>query len=253
LAGLLGDLRRSGLCRTGRRTHGGAGGRIQLIRGLVKFALHRVLDAAHSLLHAVLHLAQFVELDFAVDVGLDVGDIALQPAGKDTERARDARQALRPDHDQRDQADNQQFRKTDVEHGALRTKVLKHDGRPAGARANVRQSLDQALDSVLPLTSPSTVLPLTCGAAPVSAAFSPVCMPSLKPRTAPPRSAPMLRSFLVPKTSITITRTISQCQMLNEPILPPISFSEASVPGAQARRVRACGHDTPPDAPPARC
>src|SRR5262245_30731919 len=43
-------------------------------------------------------------------------------------------------------------------------------------------------------------------------------MPSLKPRTAPPRSAPMLRSFLVPKISITITRTISQCQMLNEPI-----------------------------------
>jgi hypothetical protein len=29
----------------------------------------------------------------------------------------------------------------------------------------------------------------------------------------------MLRSFFVPKISITITRTISQCQMLNEPIL----------------------------------
>src|SRR3954463_10692627 len=43
-------------------------------------------------------------------------------------------------------------------------------------------------------------------------------MPSLKPRTAPPRSVPMLRSFLVPKISITITRTISQCQMLSEPI-----------------------------------
>src|SRR4026209_936359 len=43
-------------------------------------------------------------------------------------------------------------------------------------------------------------------------------IPSLKPRTAPPRSAPMLRSFFVPKISITITRTISQCQMLNEPI-----------------------------------
>jgi hypothetical protein len=28
-----------------------------------------------------------------------------------------------------------------------------------------------------------------------------------------------LRSFLVPKISITITRTISQCQMLNEPIV----------------------------------
>src|SRR5438105_5601214 len=43
-------------------------------------------------------------------------------------------------------------------------------------------------------------------------------MPSLKPRTAPPRSAPMLRSFFVPKISITITRTMSQCHMLREPI-----------------------------------
>src|SRR5690606_22245037 len=48
----------------------------------------------------------------------------------------------------------------------------------------------------------------------VSASF----MPSLKPFTAPPRSEPMLRSFLVPKTSSTMTRTTSQCQMLNEPI-----------------------------------
>jgi len=28
----------------------------------------------------------------------------------------------------------------------------------------------------------------------------------------------MLRSFFVPKTSMMITRTISQCQMLSEPI-----------------------------------
>jgi hypothetical protein len=28
----------------------------------------------------------------------------------------------------------------------------------------------------------------------------------------------MLRSFLVPNTSMTITKTISQCQMLKEPI-----------------------------------
>ena len=37
-------------------------------------------------------------------------------------------------------------------------------------------------------------------------------IPSLKPLTAPPRSWPMLRSFLVPNTSMTITKTISQCQ-----------------------------------------
>jgi len=32
------------------------------------------------------------------------------------ERARDARQALRPDHDQRDQADDDQFGESDIEH-----------------------------------------------------------------------------------------------------------------------------------------
>src|SRR5690606_650522 len=43
-------------------------------------------------------------------------------------------------------------------------------------------------------------------------------MPFLKPLTAPPRSSPMLRSFLVPKMSATMTRTISQCQMLKLPM-----------------------------------
>src|SRR3970282_846560 len=40
----------------------------------------------------------------------------------------------------------------------------------------------------------------------------------LKLRIAAPMSPPMLRSFLVPKIMITTARTISQCQMLNEPI-----------------------------------
>src|SRR5688572_3864990 len=43
-------------------------------------------------------------------------------------------------------------------------------------------------------------------------------MPSLKPLTAPPRSVPRLRSFFVPKIRMTTSKTISQCQMLNEPM-----------------------------------
>ena len=54
---------------------------------------------------------------------------------------------------------------------------------------------------------------------PGSMAFLGACPPELNPRTAPPKSAPMLRSFLVPNISITMSRTISQCQMLNEPML----------------------------------
>src|SRR5512132_4107095 len=43
-------------------------------------------------------------------------------------------------------------------------------------------------------------------------------MPSLKPFTAPPRSLPMLRSFLVPKIRITTSNTITQCTQLIEPM-----------------------------------
>src|SRR4029453_11915986 len=50
------------------------------------------------------------------------------------------------------------------------------------------------------------------GSAPISRTAS------LNPRSAPPRSAPTVRSLLVPKISITSRRTISQWLMLNEPI-----------------------------------
>jgi hypothetical protein len=51
-----------------------------------------------------------------------------------------------------------------------------------------------------------------------SADSPPDFMPSLKPLTAPPRSEPMFLSFLVPKISTTTSSTISQCQMLNDPM-----------------------------------
>src|SRR6267378_6482438 len=74
----------------------------------------------------------------------------------------------------------------------------------------------------LSLTSPSMVCPVTWGAAPLSAGLSSEdFMPSLNPRTAPPKSVPMLRSFFVPKTSNTINSTTSQCQMLQVPIALP--------------------------------
>src|SRR5258706_6077278 len=62
---------------------------------------------------------------------------------------------------------------------------------------------------------------------------SPPFMPSLNPLTAPPRSAPMLRSFFVPKMSSTMSSTINQCQMLNEPIV--------FAPGSRPRETRPSG------------
>src|SRR5215472_4340446 len=94
------------------------------------------------------------------------------------------------------------------------------------------------------LTSPSMVLPPICwgvssgaGCASVSLVF----MPSLKPFTAPPKSWPMLRSFLVPKMSTTTSRTISQCQMLNPPMLSP--FEPLSSPRQhRTQHVRSAYH-----------
>src|SRR5574340_2257 len=71
---------------------------------------------------------------------------------------------------------------------------------------------------VFSLTSPSMVWPPAEDS--ILGIFSSSFAASLKLFTAPPRSPPMLRSFLVPKITSTITSTISQCQMLNEPILP---------------------------------
>ena len=52
-----------------------------------------------------------------------------------------------------------------------------------------------------------------------AAGVPPSFMPSLKPLTAPPRSPPILRSFLVPNTITTMSRTIAQCQIENEPMM----------------------------------
>jgi hypothetical protein len=79
----------------------------------------------------------------------------------------------------------------------------------------------------LVLASTSTVFEsaalaaVTCaaGVEAASADSVPPLTPSLKPLTAPPRSAPMFLSFLVPKISTTTSSTMSQCQMLKDPMI----------------------------------
>ena len=60
---------------------------------------------------SLLQLAQLLELQLAVDVGLDVGDVALQPAEEVPQRARRLRQLLGPDDDQRHDGDDDDFGK----------------------------------------------------------------------------------------------------------------------------------------------
>src|SRR5690606_14543886 len=83
------------------------------------------------------------------------------------------------------------------------------------------------------VTSASTVSPVAC-----SSSFFSSFMASLKFLTAPPTSLPALRSFLVPNTNSTITRTTSQCQILKEPIyislISSLRFGQA---GAAAKHM----------------
>src|SRR5450631_2914167 len=58
-----------------------------------------------------------------------------------------------------------------------------------------------------------------CAASLAAAASSEPLTPSLNPFTAPPRSWPILRSFLVPKIRTTTSNTISQCQILSPPMI----------------------------------
>ena len=131
------------------------------------------LEAGRRLLHRVAHLAQLVELDLAVDVGLDVGDVALQPAGEVAERcARRAAAAPGRSRSARPRAITISSEKPMSNIGVLENKRA-----PAGAPLRLTGSWTvlRPCVSVLPLTSPSTVLPVTCGAAcPASAALSPL-------------------------------------------------------------------------------
>src|SRR6266571_4267414 len=73
--------------------------RAELAFGFRHLALDGVLESPRGILHGAPELAQLLQLDLAVDIGLDVVDIALQPAEQVAQRARNAGQPLRPDDD----------------------------------------------------------------------------------------------------------------------------------------------------------
>src|SRR3569832_1555713 len=87
--------------------------------------------------------------------------------------------------------------------------------RESKQRLELQAGMTQLL--VFSLASTSIVLLSATWDGAVERSSSPLT-PSLKPLTALPRSDPMLPSFLVPNTSMIISSTISQCQILNEPI-----------------------------------
>ena len=107
---------RRGLSRVGQRAHFGAHvldpqprrpfERMDAVR-------HAAFEVARRRLHVRLKTLEFVELDFAVDVGLDVVHVALHAAQQQARRACHARQPLGADHHQRNDGDERQFGKAD--------------------------------------------------------------------------------------------------------------------------------------------
>src|SRR5690606_11547083 len=183
----------------------------------------------------VLQVAQFVEFDLALDVGLHVVDVALQLPEPFAACARHPRQSLGPDDDQSGDRRDHQFGEGDVEHATVRMAESEavsgddHKGSPGCPDFRARDCTGRASagEALAPrrgcqtfsLASTSMVLAVLFDVDDSAPACSaPSLTPSLKPRTAPPRSEPMFFSFLVPKTNMMMTSTINQCQMLIAPI-----------------------------------
>src|SRR5690349_21211788 len=112
------------------------------------------------------------------------------------------RQLLRPEHDQRDREDQQQFGKTNLEHGKLRRLAVSVDvpseGTHRGGQALCSLFSDGALAG-----SENSASALSCL---TDSSVSPSFIDFLKPRTAEPRSDPIVLSFLAPNTSSTTIR-----------------------------------------------
>ena len=103
--------------------------------------VQRFLHALGRGLHFALELAQLVELDLALDVGLHVVDVALRAAQQVADGAGHLGQAFGADDDQGDDADHHQFSEADIKHAmaARKEKLAGRRGRgPEGKPRGLR-------------------------------------------------------------------------------------------------------------------
>src|SRR5690625_675328 len=170
------------------------------VRKLFSQVRDGILDGGRGLFHFFFQALYLVKVHFFLDITFDIIHIALGATQQMPHGTGDLGQTLGPQNDQGNDCNNQKFAKTDIKHRRLPAK-------------NVQAS-------VFSLACTSTVLSSSAVRCAMLSGLSSWAslMPFLKPLTAPPRSSPMLRNFLVPKTKATISNTISQCQILKVPI-----------------------------------
>src|SRR5207302_1023538 len=87
--------------------------RLKIGRG----ASHRLFDLGCRAFDFALQSAKLIKLHLAVDVGLDIADVALQSSKQMPEHARSLGQPFRPDDDQSDDGDDDDFGEAYIEHG----------------------------------------------------------------------------------------------------------------------------------------
>src|SRR5690606_35640379 len=83
---------------------------------------HGGLQGTGGVFHLVLDVADFLQVHFLLDVGLDLVDVALGAAEQVPDRAGDLGQAFGADDDQRDHTDQHQFAEADIKHGGSGTR-----------------------------------------------------------------------------------------------------------------------------------
>ena len=95
------------------------------------YAFARVFDRtayrARSVLHLVFELVHLIQIDFALDIGLDLVDVALRAAKQVADSARYFRQTFGTDDDQGDYSNQEQFAKADIKHSDSHKKGIRRD------------------------------------------------------------------------------------------------------------------------------
>src|SRR5688572_14969894 len=168
-------------------------------------------DARGSSRRALRGRAEIVLADdrhFLVELLAELPRHRARPARPAADLVGEFRQFFRPQHQERDAEDQDDLGEADLEH---RPQVF----------------LEESAPSRSPLPELKSASGASCASFLPDSSSSPSLMDFLKPRTAAPRSEPMLRSFFAPKIRSAIARMIRSSR---NPI--PMSMTPACAPGA---------------------
>src|SRR5258708_7274743 len=119
---------------------------VHLALHLARLRLDLALEGPRRVFELGLHLAELRQLHLAIDIGLHLGNVALQAPEEHAHRARDLGQALGPDHHQGHDAADDELGKAEVEHVWTRGARRGTQEAPAPGNSALLLVLDLAFD-----------------------------------------------------------------------------------------------------------